>query len=154
MKISKSMLYKILTVVAILILAAVMMIIGRGHTIYLDNKAYDAQSGSYPAYYRTDIDVKNNEVQKLSARERGSATFMGQSVKITVTYMETKNSQKQTETFRIKVPYGWDGIIINLPALLHGEPKSAYMSQFIETPVEPSNAEEVVVTDEFVVGDI
>ena len=40
MKISKSMLYKILTVVAILILAAVMMIIGRGHTIYLDNKAY------------------------------------------------------------------------------------------------------------------
>ena len=150
MKISKSMLYKILTVVAILILAAVMMIIGRGHTIYLDNKAMD----SYSAYYRTDIEVKNNEVQKLSARERGSATFMGQSVKVTVTYMETKNSQKQTETFKIKVPYGWDGIIINLPALLHGEPKSAYMSQFIETPVEPSNAEEVVVTDEFVVGDI
>ena len=150
MKISKSMLYKILTVVAILILAAVMMIIGRGHTIYLDNKAMD----SYSAYYRTDIDVKNNEVQKLSARERGSATFMGQSVKITVTYMETKNSQKQTETFKIKVPYGWDGIIINLPALIHGEPKSAYMTQFIETPVEPSQAEEVVVTDEFVVGDI
>ena len=150
MKISKSMLYKILTVVAILILAAVMMIIGRGHTIYLDNKAMD----SYSAYYRTDIDVKNNEVQKLSARERGSATFMGQSVKITVTYMETKNSQKQTETFKIKVPYGWDGIIINLPALIHGEPKSAYMTQFIETPVEPSKAEEVVVTDEFVVGDI
>ena len=152
MNIRKSMLYKILTVVAILILAAVMMIIGRGHTIYLDNKAYDAQS--YPAYYRTDIEVKNNEVQKLSARERGSATFMGQSVKVTVTYMETKNSQKQTETFKIKVPYGWDGIIINLPALLHGESKSAYMSQFIETPVEPSKAEEVVVTDEFVVGDI
>ena len=152
MKISKSTLYKILTVAAILILAAVMMIIGRGHTIYLDNKALD--NPSYSAYYRTDVDVKNNEVQKLSARERGSATFMGQSVKVTVTYMETKNSQKQTETFRIKVPYGWDGIIINLPALIHGEPKSVYMSQFIETPVETSSAEEVVVTDEFVVSDI
>lgn len=152
MKISKSTLYKILTVVAILILAAVMMIIGRGHTIYLDNKALD--NPSYSAYYRTDVDVKNNEVQKLSARERGSATFMGQSVKVTVTYMETKNSQKQTETFKIKVPYGWDGIIINLPALIHGEPKSVYMSQFIETPVETSSAEEVVVTDEFVVSDI
>ena len=152
MKISKSMLYKILTVAAILILAAVMMIIGRGHTIYLDNKALD--NPSYSAYYRTDVDVKNNEVQKLSARERGSATFMGQSVKVTVTYMETKNSQKQTATFKIKVPYGWDGIIINLPALIHGEPKSVYMSQFIETPVETSSAEEVVVTDEFVVSDI
>lgn len=152
MKISKSTLYKILTVVAILILAAVMMIIGRGHTIYLDNKALD--NPSYSAYYRTDVDVKNNEIQKLSARERGSATFMGQSVKVTVTYMETKNSQKQTETFKIKVPYGWDGIIINLPALIHGEPKSVYMSQFIETPVETSSAEEVVVTDEFVVSDI
>ena len=150
MKISKSMLYKILTVVAILILAAVMMIIGRGHTIYLDNKAMD----SYSAYYRTDIDVKNNEVQKLSARERGSATFMGQSVKVTVTYMETKNSQKKTETFKIKVPYGWDGIIINLPALIKGLDKSVYMTQFIETPVEVSATDETVVTDEFAVSDI
>ena len=154
MKIGKSMLYKILTVVAILILAAVMMIVGRGHSLYLDNKTLETAGGTYNALYRTDVEAKNTEVQKLSARERGVVTFMGQSVKIDVTYMETKNSQKKTETFRIKVPYGWDGIIINLPALIKGEPKSVYMSQFIETPAESSTTEDVVVTDEFAVSDI
>ena len=154
MKIGKALLYKILTVVAILILAAVMMIIGRGHTIYLDNKTIETSGGSYAAFYRADIEVKNNETQKLSARERGAATFMGQSVKVTVTYMETKNSQKKTETFKIMVPYGWDGIIINLPALIKGLDKSVYMTQFIEIPVEVSATDEAVVTDEFAVSDI
>lgn len=154
MKIGKSMLYKILTVVAILILAAVMMIIGRGHTVYLDNKTIDTANGSLTAFYRADIEVRNNEPQKLSARERGAATFMGQSVKVTVTYMETKNSQKKTETFKVKVPYGWDGIIVNLPALIKGLDKSVYMTQFIEAPVETSTTDNVVVTDEFAVSEI
>ena len=35
------------------------------------------------------------------------------------------------------MPYNMDGIIINLPALLGGQPSAAYLSEFISTdPVE------------------
>ena len=51
-------------------LGAVMMIIGRGHTVYLDNKTLeDYQGQTYKAAHKIVVTVDGKELTKLGPRE-------------------------------------------------------------------------------------
>lgn len=150
MKLGKSFFYRAGAILFLIIVAVLMLIIGRGHTIYFDNKTLEYEGKTYDAPYKIEVNVKNNKVSKLYAKERGSATIMGQNLKMELTITQTKGGSESVSKYKVKVPYGMDGIVINLPAYLAGLPQEAYLSEFVSLAVtsEDSAADEVVFTDE------
>lgn len=148
-------LIRCLAVLALLLVAAVMMVIGRGHTVYFDNKNIEYEGTTYEAPYKTEVFVKGDSVGKLynKAREdRGMATTMGQSFKFSLKITETKGGDPVMYDLSMKSPYSMDGIVLNIPALLEGLPKDAYLSEFIPAVVEEPTEEETTA-DEFGLGE-
>lgn len=138
----KTLLIRIAALAVCAALAAAMMVIGRGHTLYFDNKTIeDYQGQEYKAFERVVVTVKGEEVAKLGKRERGMATWIGQSFKMTLEITEKKGDEPRTEEVSIQLPYGVDGIVINLPAYLAGLPEDAWFSEFVPM-VEEEPAEE------------
>lgn len=156
MKSKRRVLFCILAVLVLAAVAGTMMIIGRGHTIYFDNKTIEDYNGQeYKAANRVVVYVKGEEVAKLDARERGMAIWLGQNFEVTLEVTQEKGGEPETRTIQLKLPYDMDGIIINLPAVLAGLPEDAWLSEFIpavveEEPEEPVTGEDdLLMTDEF-----
>ena len=146
----KTLIIRLATLAVILAVAAVMMVIGRGHTIYLDNKTLeDYQGQEYKSFEKVVISVKGQEEIKLAKRERDMATCLGQSFHMTVEVTEKKGGEPRVEEIDLKLPYNMDGIIVNLPALLAGLPEEAWMTEFIPAPEPEDSGEEPGVGDEF-----
>lgn len=151
----KTLLIRLAAVALCIALGAVMMVIGRGHTIYLDNKTLeDYQGQEYKAFERVNITVDGeDEVIKLKKRERDMATCIGQSFHMTLEIIEKKGDEPRVEEIDLELPYNMDGIIVNLPALLAGLPEEAWMTEFIPAPEpEDSSEEEPDIGDEFDIG--
>lgn len=150
----KSLFIRLAAVALCFALGAVMMVIGRGHTVYLDNKTLeDYQGQTYKAAQRIVVIVDGEEITKLGPRERGMSLCIGQSFTMTLEITEKKGDQPETREINLKLPYNMDGIIVNLPALLAGLPEEAWMTEFIPAPEpeEPSE-EEPDIGDEFGIG--
>ena len=151
----RSLIFKIGTLVVILGIAACMFVIGRGHTVYFDNKTLEYEGQTYEAPYRAAVFVNGERVARLSPKDRGMATWIGQNFKVTFEITPEKGADAKFYDFSLKLPYNLDGIVLNIPALLAGLPEAAYQSEFVSLAVEVSSAEdEVITTDEFSLGDI
>lgn len=154
MKSKRAIWIRILAIVLVLLLAGVMAIIGRGHTVYFDNKTLEYNGETYPALYRTVVKVEGNKDAKLAKRERGMAKCTGQTFRMTVEATVNKGDEPTVYDIRLKLPYGLDGIVINLPGYLAGLPKEAYMSEFVSLAVETTPEDEEIITEDFGLGDI
>ncbi len=151
----RSLIIKIGTLAVILGIAACMFVIGRGHTVYFDNKDIEYEGQTLEAPYRASVFVDGERVAKLSPKDRGMATCIGQTFKMTVEITPEKGADAKSYDFTLKLPYSWDGIVLNLPALVEGLPEAAYQSEFVSLATEVSvEEEEEIVTDEFQLGDI
>ena len=166
---TRSLMIKILAVLFLIALAAVMCVIGRGHTVYFDNKtlgiyAENAQEGdeplvSYPAFQKVEVYVNGERVAKLSKRDRGSATCMGQKFDFSIIVTREKGGEEENHDISIALPYSLDGIVFNIPgylACLDGEniTESQYLTEFVSLATTVEEEEEEIVTDEFSLGDI
>ena len=146
----RSLIIRICAVLALILIAACMMVIGRGHTVYLDNKTLEYGGQTYTAPYKVTVTVKGEQVAKLYAKERGSADNVGQSFEMTLKIMQEKNGDETTATYQLKLPYKMDGVVVNLPGYLAGLPEEAWLSEFVSLIPEPSTEdEEVPGADEF-----
>lgn len=132
-------------------LAATMMVIGRGHTVYLDNKTTEYNGTEYKAYYKAVVTVKGSSPSKLYARDRGAAEWIGQNFHMDLTLTREEGGAEESYAIDLPLPYGIDGPIINLPALMNGLPQEAWLDEFIPTPVTEPVEEEVNIGDEFAV---
>ena len=110
-------------VLLLVLIAGLMFIVGRGHTVYLDNKTLEYEGQTYSALYKIEILKNGEKVAKLNKRERGMATNIGQNFKITLIVTKEKKGAEETREIQLKLPYSMDGIIINLPAYLAGLPQ-------------------------------
>ena len=150
----KVLLIRLIVVALCVALGAAMMVIGRGHTIYLDNKTLeDYQGQEYKSFEKVVISVKGEEDIKLAKRERDMATCLGQSFHMTLEVTEKKGDQPRVEEIDLKLPYSMDGIIVNLPALLAGLPEEAWMTEFIPAPEPEDSSEEPNIGDGFGLGE-
>ena len=149
MKSKRRLLFRLIAVVIVLIIAAVMMVIGRGHTIYFDNKTLEANGETYEAPYQIQVFVNDESVGKLKEGDRGMVTTMGQDFSMVLHITPEKDAKKTGSAVSLKIPYGMDGIVLNLPALLGGAPEEVYQSEFIPTPVEGDDEEVNISSDEF-----
>ena len=149
MKNKRRILFRVVALVLIIGIAVCMFIIGRGHTVYFDNKKLTGPDGTvYEPWYKIEVYVNGERVARLSEGDRGMVDTMGQNFKFEVKLTKVKDGKMQGGTIGLKLPYGIDGIIYNLPAMLAGADEDVYMDEFIPVPVE-EESEEVVVTDEF-----
>ena len=146
----RSLIIRICAVLALILIAACMMVIGRGHTVYLDNKTLEYGGQTYTAPYKVTVTVKGEQVANLKAKERGMATTIGQNFEMTLKITQDKGGDEVEETYSFKLPYNIDGIVVNLPGYLAGLPEEAWMSEFVSMTTEDSaEDEEVPSADEF-----
>ena len=145
----RSLVLRICAVLVLILIAACMMVVGRGHTVYLDNKSIEYDGRTYEALYKVTAVVRGETVAKLYEKERGSATNIGQNFEMTLKIMQEKNGAETSETYKLKLPYGLDGVVINVPAFVAGLPEEVYMSEFVSLIPEDTGDEEVPGADEF-----
>ena len=141
--------FRLGTLLVLLVIAACMMVIGRGHTVYFDNKKLEYEGQEYDTYRKIVVSVGGEQVAKLSAKDRGMATFTGQKFSFDIEVTKEKGDEPVTYTFPITVPYGMDGIVLNLPGMIEGLPEEAYASAFVPVATETTPEDEEIVTDEF-----
>ena len=145
---------RIAAIVVLIVLGVIMSIIGRGHTIYLDNKTLEYDGQTYKAPYKVTITVGGEELTKLYDKERGSTTCLGQTFTVTLEIMETKNGAEEVQTYKIPIPKNMDGVIINIPGYLAGLPEEAYLTEFVPVATEePDDSETPSGDDSLLTGD-
>lgn len=149
MNANRKILFRAGAVAILVLIAGAMFILGRGHTVYLDNKAVEYNGRTYAPPYKITVFVGGKQAAKLYDAERGKAICIGQKLTMSLEIAENKGGGEKTSTVSLRLPYRMDGIIINLPALLAGLPEDAYLSEFIAVQSEPETGDEDIVTDEF-----
>ena len=140
---ARRLIIRIAAVLVLVVIGVIMSIIGRGHTIYLDNKTLEYNGQTYKAPYKVTIYVGDEQLTKLYDKERSSTTCLGQTFTVTLEVMETKNGSEEMQTYKIPVPKNMDGVIINIPGYLAGLPEEAYLSEFIAARTEDIGDDEV-----------
>lgn len=129
----RKLLIRLAVVVLCVALGATMMVIGRGHTIYFDNKKLEYNGQTYEPFHKVQVFVKGESAGKLQPRDRGSAIWLGQNFHMDLLITD-EDGQEKFLGVDLKLPYSIDGIIINLPALLGGAGQDAWMDEFIPAP--------------------
>ena len=152
MKNKRQLLFRIAAIVIILAVAAVMFVIGRGHTIYFDNKETSYNGQTVEAFYKVTVTTGEEKPSKLSKGDRGMTSIMGQTLSMTLEITDAEGEQPHAHEVSMKVPYGMDGITINIPALMAGLPQDAYLSEFVIEVPDTGATDEEIVTDEFDMG--
>ena len=130
----RSWIIRIAFVLVLVLIAVVMLRIGRGHTVYFDNRAVDKGGQSVEAPYKITVYVNGEQISKLYEKERCLTTVIGDKLELTVEVMQQKGGSETTETYQMTLPHNIDGIIINLPAYMAGLPEEAYLEEFIPAP--------------------
>ena len=115
----RTLFFRLGAIAILLAIAAVMMVIGRGHTVYFDNKKLEVNGETYDTPYKVCVYVGDERVAKLYDKERGMATWIGQNFEMTLEITQEKGGDETTETYQIKLPYNMDGIVINPAAYTH-----------------------------------
>ena len=148
MKNKRRFFFRLGAIVLLVAIAACMMVIGRGHTVYIDNKSLEYEGETYAPYYRATVYVNGERVSKLQPKERASATNIGQSFSMTLELIKEKGGETETVDIAIKLPYSMDGIIVNIPGYMAGLPQGAWMSEFVSTPTEAELQDEALPGEE------
>ena len=143
--------FQIGAILILVAIAAVMMVIGRGHTVYFDNKKLEVNGETYDTPYKVCVYVNDERVAKLYDKERGMATWIGQDFEMTLEITQEKGGDETTETYQLKLPYNMDGVVINLPGFLAGLGEDAYITEFVPvaTETDTSAEDEALPGDEF-----
>ena len=101
---TRRLLFRLGTVLILIGICVVMMIIGRGHTVYFDNKKLEYNGTTYECPYKIKVLVKDEQVANLKAKERGMATTIGQNFAMTLKITQEKGGDEVIETYQLKLP--------------------------------------------------
>ena len=154
MKSKRILLYRLAMILVLVVVAAVMLVIGRGHTVYFDNVSLEYEGTTYETPYKVVVYTGGEEVAKLYDGERGMATCIGQNLDLTLEITQEKGGEEELVSVSVPLSYNMDGIIINLSAYLEGLPEEAYLTEFVPAVVPSTEEDEEVVTgDDMMMGD-
>ena len=149
MKKTRRILIRLIALAAVIALSVVLAIIGRGHTVYFDNKPMEYNGEKYDCPYQIEVLVNNASAGKVKEGDRGMVDTMGQDFSMILAVTPEKGAKRYGLSASFKIPYNLDGVVINLPALMAGAPQDVYMSEFVPVAVKEDEDANVVITDEF-----
>ena len=144
----KKWLVRLGVLIVILGVAALMFVIGRGHTVYFDNKTAEYEGTEYTAFHKVEVYVNGERVAKLSKRDRGMATWIGQHFKMELEVTRNKGDEPEHIPVAIELPYAMDGILVNLPELVAGLPQDVWQSEFVIAVPDADEDEELPSEDD------
>lgn len=133
--------FRICTLLLILAVAGCMFIVGRGHTVYIDNKTLEYNGETYGALQKVEVYVGGERLSKLAKRERTMTTVIGQGCEVKLLNTVNKGDEATEAVVKLSLPYGWDGVVINVPGYLAGLPQEAWMTEFVSEPEPPAEDE-------------
>ena len=107
--------------VAILVL---MLLLGKRHTILIDNKA--AEDGSYAAIDGMSVQIDSLESAEYYPGDRDKAVVTGQRHKIKIEILSESKVVEQS----FSVPFGQDMVILSVPKLVAGI--APYLEPFVQ----------------------
>jgi hypothetical protein len=136
------------TLLVVLLIAALMFVVGRGHTVYIDNKTLEYNGETYNALQKVEVWVNGERLSKLSKRDRTMTTTIGNNFQMKLINTVNKGDEPTEVTVNLSLPYGWDGILVNIPGYLANLPQEAWMTEFIIEPTPPEEGEEEPGEDE------
>ena len=148
MKNNKHILYKIIVVVVLVAICFIMIYIGRGHTLYFDNKGMEVNGTYYNPPYRVKVLIKGKEVANLKDGDRGMGIWIGPKAHLELEVTKERGVAKENIKYDLPLPRKSDGVVINLVGLLNVANYDEYISEFIPlATVTNSEDEEVVIDD-------
>lgn len=100
----RTLFFRLGAIAILLAIAAVMMVIGRGHTVYFDNKKLEVNGETYDTPYKVCVYVGDERVAKLYDKERGMATWIGQNFEMTLEITQEKGGDETTGQLGRAVP--------------------------------------------------
>lgn len=108
--------YTIRAVVAVVyvVLAVLMFVTGRSHTVLIDNRA--AEDGSYKAINGMALSVNHGKSADYMKGDRDLVTVKGQTVRLKVQSFDGKID----DVYTLKIPLKEDSVIISVPKLAYG----------------------------------
>lgn len=148
-KFTRRHLFQLVAIVLVLILGVVMYIVGKQHTILLDNKTLEAGGKTYQAFSIVEVEVNRGELLELAARDRDKAEVMGQKNRITVVYTDKSFGEHKLVT-DFSVPLEQDMVLVNIPALVGGADESVWMQPYEVPTLAVVPEAEPVVTEEII----
>ena len=154
MKSKRTLLFRTAAILILVAIGAVMMVIGRGHTVYFDSRSVDYNGQTYDPPYKIVVLVDGEQAAKLYDKDRGMATCIGQTMHLSLEITQEKGGEEELMDITLSLPYSMDNPLINLPAYLAGLPEEVYLSEFIPVVTEEPEGSEELPTDEFILGDI
>jgi hypothetical protein len=142
----RTLLIRAAVILFILILSVVMFIIGKSHTILVDNKSID----DYQALQLVEVQVGKQPMLELTARDRDKFDVTGQRHIVRVVYTDRQWEEHVIER-KITLPLMQDMVMILLPVLVANP--DAEQSLWLENYEVPAFAvmaqpDEEVVTDD------
>ncbi|MCQ2398086.1 MAG: hypothetical protein MJ052_02140 [Sphaerochaetaceae bacterium] len=150
MRVKRQTLFIVGAVLLLVGIAVLMVIIGRGHIVYVDNKTVEYNGNEYKAYNLVELSAKGNDPQEAFARDRILFKCVGQSLKIEYEATKKQSSSPEKGIINKKIPFSWDAVVVNLPAYFAGLPEEVWFTEFIqEPPADKSSSNEEIVFDEF-----
>ena len=91
MKNKRKIIFRIIALALVIAVAACMFVIGRGHTVYFDNKELTGPDGTvYEPWYQIEVLVNGERVARLAEGDRGMVSTMGQDFKFEVKLTKQK----------------------------------------------------------------
>lgn len=141
---TKRALLRLSAVLALIALAGAMMVIGRGHTAYLDNQSLEYNGAFYEAPWQVTAVVDGEETAALYAGERGMATCMGQTFRVTLRIIREEGGAEEQVDLTVPLPYNQDELIIHLPACLAGLPREIWLREFVPAAPAADSEDEAV----------
>ena len=149
MKDKRRWIFRACALLVILAVAGAMMIIGRGHTVYFDNKAIEVNGQMLPSFHKVVVRVKGEKVATLKDKDRGMADTMGGTFSMDLEITKEEGGETQTSRVTMPIPYGLDGVVVNIPALMAGNDQSVYLEEFVPLPSAADTEEEEMPEGEF-----
>ena len=96
--------FRCCTLLIILAIAGVMFLIGRGHTVYIDNKTLEWNGESYGALQKVEVWVGGERLSKLGKRERTMSTVIGQHFEMELINTVNKGDEPEEVTVSLSLP--------------------------------------------------
>lgn len=145
---NKSFIYKIILVLVLAAICFIMIYIGRGHTLYFDNKSMEVDGTTMNPPYRIQVNVRGKEVADLRDGDRGMAIWIGPKASIELVVTKEKGVGKENIKYDVPLPRKYDGVVINLVGLLNNAKYDEYISEFVPLATTVSESEEEVIIDD------
>ena len=145
---NRKWIYRCLLILILIIICFLMIYIGRGHTLYFDNKDMEVNGSLIEAPYRVKVFIKGKEVANLNNGDRGMGIWIGPKAHLDFEITKVKGGDKENASYSVALPRAYDGVVINLVGLMNNATYDTYISEFVPLATVTTDAEEEVVVDD------